>query len=94
MAAFVTMRMPVMEGYIVSNSPPQHRSKILGVFYLAGMEGGGLLTPLAGRLIDLFGFNFTFNMAAATIFVSTVLFAIILWFTKSRNDTTLGSLPS
>jgi MFS family permease len=89
MAAFVTMRMPVMEGYISSYAPPQHRSKILGVFYLAGMEGGGLLTPLVGRLIDLSGFGFTFNIAAATIVVSTALFAIILWLTKSRRDTTV-----
>jgi len=88
MAAFVTMRMPVIEGYIATKAPPNHRAKLLGLYFLTSNEGGGLLTPLIGRLIDLFGFNFTFNIAAAAIFAASLLFTIILWLTKSRNNTT------
>jgi FSR family fosmidomycin resistance protein-like MFS transporter len=87
MAAFMTMRMPVIEAYIVSKSPPNHRSKLLGVYFLTSMEGGGLLAPLVGRLIDLYGFEFTFTTAGVSILVATLFFAIILWFTKPRNDT-------
>jgi len=97
MAAFMTMRMPLIEGYIATKAPPNHRSKLLGIYFLTctGL-GGGLLTPLVGRLIDLFGFHFTFNIAAAVIFAASLLFTIILWLTKSQNNTTpiTGSLSS
>jgi len=84
MAAFMTMRLPVIEGYIATEAPRRHRSKLLGLYFLTGMEGGGLLTPLVGRLIDLFGFHFTFNIAAAAIFAASLLLVIMLWLTKSR----------
>ena len=78
MGVIVIMRMPVSEAYIVGYSPERHRSTILGIYYFSGMEGGGVLTPVLGYLIDRLGFysGFTivgFALAAVTLASSVFL---------------------
>jgi MFS family permease len=50
------VRMPAAEAYIVGRVPDSLRSTVLGIYFFAGMEGSGVLTPLLGRWIDLHGF--------------------------------------
>jgi MFS family permease len=52
----IYVRMPVAESYIVGQTSPHNRSTILGIYYFSAMEGGGILTPAMGYLIDHFGF--------------------------------------
>ncbi len=50
-------RMSASETFIVSQTPPGSRSTILGIYFFAGMEGGGILTPVLGYAIDHLGFS-------------------------------------
>jgi MFS family permease len=78
MGIVLTIRTPVAEAFIVSWSPPHLRSTILGIFFFSAIEGGGVLTPLIGFLIDQFGFNTSFTVAAAaTVAVSVICFLFL-----------------
>ena len=72
-------RMPVSEAYIVDQTSKRHRSSILGIYYFGGMEGGGLLTPVVGYLIDRFGFYLSFTIAGAALVAVTLVCSIWLW---------------
>jgi FSR family fosmidomycin resistance protein-like MFS transporter len=73
------IRMPVSESYIISQTPENRRSTILGIYYFGGMEGMGMLTPVIGYLIDNFGFHITFTIAGATIALVSLICSIFLW---------------
>ncbi len=53
--------MPAAEAYLVGRVPENLRSTVLGIYFFAGMEGSGVLTPLLGRWIDLHGFSAGFT---------------------------------
>ncbi len=71
-------RMPVSEAYIVSHTSRRNRSTILGIYYFAGMEGSGILTPVMGYLIDQFGFYTSFTIAGAALLTITLICSIFL----------------
>ncbi len=75
----IYIRMPVSEAYIVSHTSRRNRSTILGIYYFAGMEGGGILTPVMGHLIDQLGFYTSFTIAGATLLTITLACSIFLW---------------
>ena len=62
-----TMRMPVSEAYIIGQTSERNRSTIFGIYYFSGMEGGGILTPVIGSLIDRFGFYLSFTITGAAL---------------------------
>lgn len=72
-------RMPVSEAYIVGRTSKGRRSTILGIYYFTGMEGGGILTPVLGYLIDQFGFYTSFTIAGAALVTITLACSIFLW---------------
>lgn len=72
------IRMPVSEAYIVGQTSERRRSMILGIYYFSSMEGGGLLTPVMGSLIDRFGFHSSFTIASAAIVVVTLICSLFL----------------
>ena len=78
MGVIIYFRMPVSESYIVSNTSEHNRSTILGVYYFAGMEGGGVLTGLMGNLIDRYNFQTVWGLAAATMLIITVVCSLFL----------------
>jgi MFS transporter, FSR family, fosmidomycin resistance protein len=55
-----TMRMTCSEIFFVTSVPDRNRSTVLGVYFFAGMEGNGILTPFLGAAIDAWGFSSTF----------------------------------
>jgi FSR family fosmidomycin resistance protein-like MFS transporter len=72
------MRMPVSEAFIVNHSPAHLRSTILGIYFFSAIEGGGVLTPVIGYLIDQFGFYTSFSTsAAAMVIVSFTCFLFL-----------------
>jgi MFS family permease len=72
-------RMPTSEAYLVGNTPLRRRSTILGIYFFAGAEVSGLLTPVVGTLIDWVGFASSFKIVSATLAVIAVVCALLLW---------------
>lgn len=80
-------RMPTSESYIVGHAPQHRRSTILGLYYFAGAEMAGLLTPVIGYLIDRFGFYSSFSIATAILAPVTVVCSLLLWRNRRRERT-------
>ena len=74
----IYVRMPVSESYILAHTPERKRSAVLGVYFFAGMEGGGILTPLMGYLIDHLGFYLSFSIASIALVGVTLVCSILL----------------
>ena len=52
--------MTVSETFFITSVPLKKRSTILGIYFFAGMEGNGIITPFLGRAIDTWGFSRSF----------------------------------
>jgi len=74
-----SVRMPTSESYITGKTPPRRRATLLGIYFFAGTEASGLLTPVMGNLIDRFGFPFSFTTASVTMAAVVVVCSIFLW---------------
>jgi MFS family permease len=74
----IYVRMPVSEVYILSHTPEGRRSAVLGIYFFSSMEGGGILTPVMGYLIDHLGFFVSYTLAASLILVTTLICGILL----------------
>ncbi|MFC1965434.1 MFS transporter [Chloroflexota bacterium] len=72
-------RMPTSEAYIVEHTPKRRRSTILGLYFFAGMEISGLLTPVIGNLIDRFGFYRSFTITSVTLAAVVGVCSMFLW---------------
>ena len=81
MIAYV--RMPVTEAYIVQSTPERYRSTVIALFYFGGLEGGGVLAPAMGYLVDRLGFYYSFTIAGAAVLVVTSVCALAIW--RSRD---------
>ena len=78
LGVIIYVRMPVSESYIIRHTSPRNRSTVLGLYYFGSMEGGGVLTPIAGYLIDHYGFGASFTAAGALILAATLICAFLL----------------
>jgi MFS family permease len=88
----LTMRMPVSEAYIIGNTLERNRSTILGIYYLSGLEGGGVLTPIMGYLIDQFGFYTSFTIAGSALMAVTLASSVFFrgqWNSYTSNGDVL-----
>jgi len=72
-------RMPTSESFLVSNVPERRRSTMLGIYFFAGAEMSGVLTPFVGKLIDTSGFDMVFTIASVSLFTIAVVCSILLW---------------
>ncbi len=81
-------RMPTSESYIVAHTPARRRSTILGLYFFAGAEIAGLLTPVMGTLIDRFGFYRSFTIASISLAVVAVACLLFLWRDRASNSRT------
>ncbi len=79
MGMILISRTPVSESYILGQTTTRNRSTIMGIYYFAAIEGGGVLTPLLGYLIDHLGFFTSFTMAAISLILVTLVCSIWLW---------------
>lgn len=66
-------RMSASETYIIRMAPTDTRSTILGIYFFAGMEGGAIITPLLGYIIDHMGFTVAYALAGGTSFAATLV---------------------
>jgi MFS family permease len=72
-------RAPSSEAFFVTRIPARRRATILGIYFFAGMELAGVMTPLAGRLIDSYGFARVLTGAAIAQLTLAVVFGLLLW---------------
>ena len=70
---------PVAQAFIVENTSVHNRSTILGIYFFGGMEGGSVMTPLVGHLIDQFGFYLSFTFLGAAMVMVTLICSVFLW---------------
>jgi MFS transporter, FSR family, fosmidomycin resistance protein len=70
------IRTPVSETYLVGQTTERNRSTVLGIYYFSTYEGGGVLTPVMGLLMDHYGFDVSFAIAGATL----LLLFLPCWF--------------
>lgn len=75
------MRMATSEMFFVTSVPERHRSTVLGIYFFAGMEGNGIITPFLGAAIDTWGFGTTFAgtgiILVALLVVGAIFFALV-----------------
>jgi predicted MFS family arabinose efflux permease len=74
----IYVRMPVSEAFIIEQTNPRRRSLVLGIYYFSSMEGGGILTPVMGYLIDKLGFYYSFTISGTALLAATLVFSMIL----------------
>ncbi len=74
--AFV--RMPVSESYLSADVPEHLRSTVLGVYFFAGMEASGIVTPIVGAIIDVRGFPSAFFSLGIVLTVAAGVASLIL----------------
>jgi hypothetical protein len=84
-----SMRNPVSEGYIASNTLVKRRSTVLGFYYFGNMESGALLTPFVGYLLDhtpegYSKFPFAFTIVAVAMTVASIIFLISFWAKREK----------
>ena len=84
------MRMATSEMFFVTSVPDRHRSTVLGIYFFAGMEGNGIITPFLGAAIDTWGFRATFAgtglILVAILVVSAIIFVFIRRNSSSRHQ--------
>ena len=86
MGFVVFARMSASEAYIVRRTATKNRSTILGIYFFAGQEGGAMLTPLVGYLIDRLGFATAYGLAGAAVLLTTLVCTFLLWEEGKRKD--------
>ncbi len=78
LGALPYLRMPAAEAYLTGRVPGRIRSTVLGIYFFAGMEGSGVLTPLLGRWIDKYGFQAGFTILGLGLGAVVALCAFVL----------------
>jgi MFS family permease len=78
-----TTRIPASESYITGNTPQHRRATLLGVYFFAGTEVSGLLTPAIGSLIDRVGFYSSFTIVSILMGAIVALCSLLLWKNRS-----------
>ena len=57
----LSARMPTMESLIADVVPVGRRATVLGIFFFVWMETAGIITPIVGWLIDMYGLEAVFT---------------------------------
>lgn len=86
MGFVVFARMSASEAYVVRRAPAANRSSILGIYFFASQEGGALLTPVMGYMIDRFGFTMTYGIAGGALLLMTLVCSFWLWEDTKQRD--------
>jgi hypothetical protein len=79
LGAIIYTRMSASESFLIHQTPVGSRSTILGIYYFTGMEGGGVLTPVIGYMIDQLGFTTAFAAAGGALIMVTLICSFWLW---------------
>jgi MFS family permease len=72
-------RAPSAEAYLVTAIPAKRRATVLGIYFFAGAELAGVMTPVAGKLIDSVGFSPVLIGGAIAELTLALVCAFLLW---------------
>lgn len=78
----MAIRMPVTEVFIMSQAPAKHRSKIFGIYYSTMQYTGAIFVRPGGYLLDKFGFDTMFVVAAIGITLTAIITAFFIYDAK------------
>lgn len=84
------MRMATSEMFVVSGVPERHRSTVLGIYFFAGMEGNGVVTPFLGAAIDNWGFGAAFAGTGAILVAVLLVCALVFVLIRPSGKTLFG----
>lgn len=76
------IRFPVTEVFIMSQSPPEHRSKIYGVYYSTMQYTGAIFAPIMGRFIDAYGFDVIWTFSAYAVTAVAIITSFFIYDAK------------
>lgn len=79
---FIFVRMPVSESFLFARAPARYRSTLLGIYFLGASLGGGIFTPIIGRIADVAGFERGFAIVAGILAVLTVVCAVTIGMSR------------
>ncbi|MGD9941526.1 MAG: MFS transporter [Clostridia bacterium] len=85
LGAIAFTRMTCSEIFFVTSVPEKNRSTVLGVYFFAGMEGNGIITPFLGAAIDAWGFSTTFLGTGAVLTTVLLVCAILFMIVRRKN---------
>jgi MHS family proline/betaine transporter-like MFS transporter len=72
-------RMATSEAYLVERVPVYRRATILGIYYFAGREAGGLLSPAIGKMMESIRFFRTVSYLSAALAAVNIVCALVMW---------------
>lgn len=79
MGAVQSIRFPVAEVFIMSQSPAKHRSTIYGIYYSTMQYTGAIFAPIMGYFIDNYGFHTMFTFSAYAVTAVAVITAFFIY---------------
>ena len=88
----MALRMPVTEVFIMSQAPAKHRSKNFGIYYSTKQYTGAIFAKPGGYLLDRFGFDTMFTIAAIGVTVTAVITAFFIWDAKDDYHAEIGTV--
>jgi len=65
----MSVRMPTTESLIADVVPVGRRTTVLAIYFFLGMETAGIITPIVGRFIDIYGLDPVFTFLATALCV-------------------------
>jgi len=80
----MSIRMPVTEVFIMSQTPAKKRSTIFGVYYSTMQYTGAVFTPIGGFAIERWGFHACFTAAAIIILTVAIVTSLFIYDAKDN----------
>jgi MFS family permease len=77
-----SIRFPVTEVFIMSQTPAKRRSTIYGVYYSTMQYTGAIFAPIMGIFIDKYGFNVMLTYSAIGVTIVAIITSLFIWDAK------------
>jgi FSR family fosmidomycin resistance protein-like MFS transporter len=83
----MSIRMPVTEVFIMSQTPAKNRSTIFGLYYSTMQYTGAIFAPIMGGFIEKYGFNTMFTFSAIAVTTVALVTSFFIWDAKDNYST-------
>jgi MFS family permease len=90
----MSIRMPVTEVFIMSQTPAKNRSMIFGLYYSTTQYTGAIFAPIMGGFIEKYGFNTMFTSSAIAVTAVAVITSLFYWDAKDNYSAPTPLSPS
>lgn len=79
MGTIQSVRFPVAEVFIMSQSPAKHRSTIYGIYYSTMQYTGAIFAPIMGHFIEIYGFVNMFKFSGYAVTAVAIITAFFIY---------------